>query len=218
MANRGDKVTVELDAEMVERARAELGLDSESDTAVVERALNAYLMGRLLDVTQARAGLSEQEAERLAYTELHAARRERGLRDPGRRRRWRLHLRTHRQPCGAPDLVMRAFADDRIEVVASPLLLDELERVLRRPKFAKYVDDRTAREFVERVRRHAFLVDDPVEQPAATRDRKDDDLVALARKESVDALVSGDRDLIDAGLSKPGVWTPRQMVDRLLEG
>ena len=78
MAARGDKVTVELDAEMVERARAELGLGSESDTAVVERALNAYLMGRLLDVTQARAGLPEQDAEKLAYEELHAARRERG--------------------------------------------------------------------------------------------------------------------------------------------
>ena len=64
---------MELDAEMVERARAELGLDSESDTAVVERALDAYLMGRLLDVTQARAGLSEQEAERLAYICSHGA-------------------------------------------------------------------------------------------------------------------------------------------------
>src|SRR4051794_9715931 len=113
---------------------------------------------------------------------------------------------------------MRAFADDRIEVVASPLLLDELERVLRRPKFTKYVDERAAREFVERVRRHAAVVDDPADQPAATRDRKDDYLVALAREQGVDALVSGDRDLIDAGLPKPAVWTPRQMVDRLLEG
>jgi uncharacterized protein len=91
---------------------------------------------------------------------------------------------------GAPDLMMRAFADDRIEVVASPLLFDELERVLRRPKFAAYVDDRTAREFVERVRRHATVVDDPADQPAATRDRKDDYLVALARREEVDGLVS----------------------------
>jgi hypothetical protein len=42
--------------------------------------------------------------------------------------------------------------------------------------------------------------------------------VALAREEKVAALVSGDRDLIDAGLSEPAVWTPRQTVDRLLEG
>jgi hypothetical protein len=77
-AAREDRVTVPLDAEMVERARSELGLDRESDTTVVERALNAYLMSRLLDVTQARAGLSEEAASRLAYEELHASRRERG--------------------------------------------------------------------------------------------------------------------------------------------
>jgi len=47
----------------------------------------------------------------------------------------------------APDLVVRALVDDRIEVVASPLLLDELERVQRRPKFHRYVDERATREF-----------------------------------------------------------------------
>lgn len=69
---------VEVNAEMIERARAELGLGGGSDAAVVERALNAYLMGRLLDVTQARASLSEDKASRLACEELRASRRERG--------------------------------------------------------------------------------------------------------------------------------------------
>jgi uncharacterized protein len=118
---------------------------------------------------------------------------------------------------GAPDLVVRAFVDDRIKVVASPRLLAELELVLRRPKFAAYVDERSVREFVERVRRHAMVVTDPVEQPAVTRDRKDDYLVALARSERVDAIVSGDRDLTDVGLTAPAVWTPRQLADRLQE-
>jgi hypothetical protein len=63
------------------------------------------------------------------------------------------------------------------------------------------------REFVERIRRHATVVNDPVEQPAVTRDRKDDYLVALARAERVDAVVSGDRDLVDAALADPAVWT-----------
>jgi hypothetical protein len=52
--------------------------DKDSDAAVVERALNAYLLGRIVDITQARSNLSEDHAERLAYEELHAARRERG--------------------------------------------------------------------------------------------------------------------------------------------
>lgn len=78
MATPDAKITVELDAEMVARARTELGLDSESDTAVVERALNAYLIGRLLDATQSRSGLSEDDANRLAYEELKAVRSNRG--------------------------------------------------------------------------------------------------------------------------------------------
>ncbi len=78
MAAPRDKVTVDLDAEIVERTRTELGARSGSDASVVERALNAYLLGRLLEVTQAKAGLSEADGERLTYEELHAARRERG--------------------------------------------------------------------------------------------------------------------------------------------
>ena len=89
----------------------------------------------------------------------------------------------------APDLVMRAFVDDRIRVIASPLLLAELESALPRPKLAAYADERTALEFVERIRRHASVVDDPVERSAVTRDRKDDYLVALARSEHVDAII-----------------------------
>jgi putative PIN family toxin of toxin-antitoxin system len=119
---------------------------------------------------------------------------------------------------GAPDLVARAFADDRIEVVASPLLLAELEHVLRRPKFSRYADARTRREFVDRVRRHATIVADPGDPPVVTRDRKDDYLVALGWHQRVDAIVSGDRDLLDAGLEAPVVWTPRQLVDQLAGG
>jgi hypothetical protein len=78
MASRSKKVSVSLDAEIVERTRSAVGAGAETDAAAVERALNAYLLGRILDVTQARSGLSEEEAERLAYEELHAARRERG--------------------------------------------------------------------------------------------------------------------------------------------
>lgn len=78
MASQRDKISVDLDAEIVERTRSAVGAGAESDAAVVERALNAYLLGRLLDVTQARSDLSEDEAARLAYEEVHAARRERG--------------------------------------------------------------------------------------------------------------------------------------------
>jgi len=49
----------------------------DTDAATVERALKDYLVERLLDRVQASSGLSEEEANRIAYEELHAMRRER---------------------------------------------------------------------------------------------------------------------------------------------
>jgi hypothetical protein len=78
MARPGEKITVSIDAEMVEQARAAFGSEDTTDAAVIERALNALLLERLLDTTRARSSLSYEDAERLAYDELHASRRERG--------------------------------------------------------------------------------------------------------------------------------------------
>jgi len=47
------------------------------DAAVVERALDAYLLRRLMQATRAGSDLSAEEAERIAYEELRASRRER---------------------------------------------------------------------------------------------------------------------------------------------
>jgi hypothetical protein len=77
MSSTGEKVTVALDAEIVARTRDELGSGDATDAAVVERALNAYLLGRLLDAAQARSSLEPEDADRLAVQELHVSRRER---------------------------------------------------------------------------------------------------------------------------------------------
>lgn len=74
-----DKVTVSLDAMIVAQTREQLGepVAELGDAAIVERALDAYLLRRVFDTTQAAAGLSDEEAERIAYEELTASRRER---------------------------------------------------------------------------------------------------------------------------------------------
>jgi hypothetical protein len=73
------KITVALDASMVAEAREQVGQRGEQleDAAVVERALNAFLLRRTLDTSQAAAGLDEATAEGVAYDELAAMRRER---------------------------------------------------------------------------------------------------------------------------------------------
>ncbi len=76
-----DRVTVSLDASIVAQTREQLGepLAELGDAAIVERALDAYLLRRMFDATQAASGLSDEEAERVAYEELAASRRERRL-------------------------------------------------------------------------------------------------------------------------------------------
>jgi predicted transcriptional regulator len=74
-----DKITVSLDASIVAQAREQLGepVAGLADGAVIERAISAYLLRRMVDTSQLAAGLSEEEAERVAYDELSAARQER---------------------------------------------------------------------------------------------------------------------------------------------
>jgi predicted nucleic acid-binding protein len=80
---------------------------------------------------------------------------------------------------------------------------------------ARYVDDRARREVVDRVERLAVVVEGPADVPPATRDPRDGYLVALARAQRVDAIVTADRDLLDTAMVEPSVWTPREVITRL---
>ena len=59
------------------RARAQARGATRPDDEIIEDALSRYLLERLLDKTQQRANLTEEEATRLAVEELHALRCER---------------------------------------------------------------------------------------------------------------------------------------------
>ncbi len=115
----------------------------------------------------------------------------------------------------APRVILDALAEDEIEIVISETVLQELEEVLHRPKLSRRVTPSERDEYLARVRLQADVVHDPGGSEGATRDPDDDYLVALARRERVDAIVSGDKDLVEVGLEDPPVWTPRQCLDRL---
>jgi len=108
------------------------------------------------------------------------------------------------------------------EAVVSPLLLDELSRVLLRPGLAKQFARRPGPvavllEFrlLSRLVDLADLVEDPPDRPAVLRDPDDDYLVALATAANADVIVSGDRDLTTATGLEVQVLTPRAFLDRL---
>jgi predicted nucleic acid-binding protein len=70
--------------------------------------------------------------------------------------------------------LLRAAANARYELVASRKLLEELEEVLLRPKFRKYLSEDEVHEFVRGVSDVAELAADPPFEPGLTHDPDDD--------------------------------------------
>lgn len=115
-------------------------------------------------------------------------------------------------------LTLDAALDGRIDLVTSPLLLQEVATVLARPRLQKYVSADEAGRFVaDLAAQTTLLVDPPGPHPTVCRDPRDDYLVALARASGAEAIVSGDLDLfaIDPGHLAVEVITPRQLANRL---
>lgn len=117
---------------------------------------------------------------------------------------------------GPPAALLAAWLAKSFELVASPSLLEELDEVLRRPKFRRYLTESDVDEFLTTIRGQAWLTNDPTEvEPGLTPDPRDDYLVALARSARVDYLVSGDADLTGLPDPHPPVLTPQAFLDTL---
>jgi putative PIN family toxin of toxin-antitoxin system len=114
-------------------------------------------------------------------------------------------------PTGRPAKLLLAARAGSFELIVSPQLLDELEEVLRREKFRRYVDLDGVTAYVELLRRDAQLAADPeTPPPIRCRDPDDDYLIALAHSQSA-ALVSGDSDLLELAEKIP-VFSPAKFL------
>ena len=71
------KATIYLDPDVLRATRVRAARTGRRDSDIVEDALRDYLGFALIDRIRSRSNLTPEEAERLAYEELHAARRER---------------------------------------------------------------------------------------------------------------------------------------------
>lgn len=118
---------------------------------------------------------------------------------------------------GAPAGLFLAWLEGRFDLIVSPALLDELDRVLGRPKFRRYLSEGEARAYVAIFRRLARIVDDPAVEAGITPDPGDDYLVALARASGAHVLVSGDSHLTGLKNPRPPVLTPRTFLEKLAE-
>lgn len=117
-------------------------------------------------------------------------------------------------PKGAPAGLLTRWMEGDYELVVSKKLLDELDRVLRRPKFRKYLSEDESADYVDLFRRLATVVGDPPEVSGLMPDPGDGYLVNLARAANVQFLVSGDPHLTELVDPQPPVLTPREFLER----
>ena len=118
-------------------------------------------------------------------------------------------------PLGAGARILLKAIDGAFELITSPLLLAELESVLLREKFRRYLSEDEARAFVDVIRRQGLYSPDPTGvAPRVTEDPNDDYLVNLAQVVQADYLVSGDPHLTRLRGLLP-VLTPREFRELL---
>jgi uncharacterized protein len=107
---------------------------------------------------------------------------------------------------GPPWLILAALLDFEFEAVVCPKLIGEFRDALRSEYFQQRFDPDELAEIVASVEEAALARDDPREVEAILRDPNDDYIVALARECGAEAIVTGDRDLLDhVGLQPPAL-------------
>jgi putative PIN family toxin of toxin-antitoxin system len=113
-----------------------------------------------------------------------------------------------------PSQVLRAWARERFELVVSPQLISELAGVLARAKFERYVTPDEVADFIEMLRSDAVIHPDAAVIERATRDPRNDYLVALAKAAGA-VLVSSDHDLLEAHIADLEIISARAFLERL---
>jgi uncharacterized protein len=118
-------------------------------------------------------------------------------------------------PEAAPAILLEAIHDHVVEMVACPMLIAEVRENLAEPYFRALIDQSEAAQAVSALEHVAVMVDDPIDPEPVLRDSGDDYLLALARSARAEAIVTGDKDLLDhVGLKLPAI-SAREAVGRL---
>jgi predicted nucleic acid-binding protein len=120
--------------------------------------------------------------------------------------------RTPESPARA---LVAAATRGRVQLITCPMLWSELSAVLGRPKISGRLAPGGAERFLHALRLLATEVDDPTPIPRVVSDARDDYLIALARRERVHVLVSGDRAVLGAPVPDLRILTPREFADEI---
>ena len=115
-----------------------------------------------------------------------------------------------------PALVLAAWRMRHIEWVSCADQIQEVSVALMRPKILARASGGAAmvKQLLQEMQRHCRIQTLTRPLPAICRDPKDDFLFALHDQGHVDAIISGDKDVLALKDRYP-VLTPRELIDRL---
>jgi putative PIN family toxin of toxin-antitoxin system len=102
-----------------------------------------------------------------------------------------------------------------VQSVACPeIIADVREQLATNPYFRDRLSQRQARELIKAHIAISVMLPDPINPDPILRDADDDLLIPLARTAEADAIVTGDKDLLDhpGGLQPPAI-TPREACE-----
>ena len=119
---------------------------------------------------------------------------------------------------GPPDQVLSLARSGRISIYASRALLDELNEVIRRPKFAVQVSrtGRTVDALLSDYRRLTLRARNSQLTKRISRDADDDAVLACALAAKAELIVSGDDDLLSLKMFRGiEIVPPRDLLRRL---
>jgi putative PIN family toxin of toxin-antitoxin system len=121
-------------------------------------------------------------------------------------------------PTGTARKLVDAVLDVDIDILMSESTFDELVSRLDRPKFDRYREQESWHSFLMALVELALWHADAGTTTGIARDADDDKFLTLAVTGQADAIISGDRDLLDL-VSHEGIpiLTPAQCLRRLRE-
>ncbi|HUN78383.1 MAG TPA: putative toxin-antitoxin system toxin component, PIN family [Solirubrobacteraceae bacterium] len=119
------------------------------------------------------------------------------------------------RPDAAPAVLLEAIHDHTVEMIACPALIAEVRKTLAEPYFRALLDEAEVEQAVAALQRVAVMRDDPLNPKPVLRDPSDDYLLALAQAGEADAIVTGDKDLLDHAALSPPAIRAREAIERL---
>jgi putative PIN family toxin of toxin-antitoxin system len=108
-------------------------------------------------------------------------------------------------------IVQHLIRENSDELVICDEILSEIRDVLfSRPRLRKWISLDDAKRYVEMLQLHFNFVPNPVFIIPLSRDSDDDYILALAQRERVNYVISGDKDLLVLRIPELSIVTPAE--------